>query len=305
MIAGFCYEKQIDQISFDQLEDFVQNGGQTDSITAEIRDNNLKSTPISQQIKIPKLIMQTWKDRNIPDHWKESPKSIKEHMKDWTYVLMTDEDNFKFCKKYFPDFLPYFKSFPHAIQRADAIRYMFLYQYGGVYLDLDLVIVKPLDPLFSLDAELYLCSSGNVGSCLTNSFMACKPKCGFWLSMIDYMKTSVPWWCIGKHMEVMNSTGPVALNYMIKKEGYPYLALPPKMVMPCSVCNITHCKIGDSYLKPLIGSSWISYDTKFMNFFLCNWREIIIAIIIILVLLIIYLIIHYSCNLKLRIFKNS
>jgi mannosyltransferase OCH1-like enzyme len=237
--------------------------------------------------------MQTWKDQNIPDHWQESPKSIKENMKDWTYVLMTDEDNLNFCEKYFPDFLPYFKSFPHGIQRADAIRYLWLYKYGGLYLDLDIVVVKPLDSLFYSDSELYLCSSGNVGSCLTNSLMASKPGCDFWLKMIDYMKTPSPWWAYGKHLQVMNTTGPVALNYMIKKEGYSYLALPAKYVMPCSVCNITNCKIGNSYLRPLVGSSWISWDTRVMNFFMCNWKAIIIALVLIIILFIIYFILYY------------
>nr|QBK90833.1 MAG: glycosyltransferase [Pithovirus LCPAC201] len=314
-ISNICQETKLDQITFQQLEKFkesfninlensfhkigslsrtkYEDSSNLSSWTIQKRRLNLESENITQQVKIPKLIFQTWKDNEIPNHWKESPKSIKDHMKDWTYILMTDDDNLEFCRKYFPDFLPYYENFPHAIQRADAIRYMFLYIYGGLYMDLDIVVVKPLDPLFYHESDLYLCPSGNVGSCLTNSFMASKPGCKFWLKMIEHMKKPISWWMMGKHMTVMNSTGPLALDYVAKKEGYSYLALPSKDVMPCSVCNITHCKIGNAYLKPLIGSSWISWDTRFLNFFLCNWRVVIIAIIVIVILIIIYLIIRY------------
>ena len=309
-LTNICQERRLDQITFQELEDFKesfrnssprpQSRSRTEHLnlspwTIQKRRSNLESKSITNHVKIPKIIMQTWKNNEIPDHWKESPKSIRDHMPDWTYILMTDEDGFKFCGKYFPDFLSYYENFPHPIQRADAIRYMFLYIYGGLYMDLDIVIEKPLDPLFYSESELYLCPSGNIGSCLTNSFMASKPGCKFWLKMIEHMKQPTSWWMMGKHMTVMNTTGPVGLNYVVKNEGYQYLALPSKDVMPCSVCNIEHCKIGNAYLKPLVGSSWIGYDTRVMNYFLCNWKEVVIAVIIIIILLVIYLIIrHYQ-----------
>ena len=50
------------------------------------------------KVVIPKIIMQTWKNTQVPDHWKRSPESIKQHMSDWQYVLMTDDDNRKFVE---------------------------------------------------------------------------------------------------------------------------------------------------------------------------------------------------------------
>ena len=87
--------------------------------------------------------MQTWKTRNIPHQWKISPSSIKKNIpKHWNYVLMTDRDNRDFVKKYFPSFLSYYESFPYNIQRADAIRYMWLYVNGGIYMDLDFYLKR-------------------------------------------------------------------------------------------------------------------------------------------------------------------
>ena len=197
----------------------------------------------------------------------------------------------KLVKKNFPDFLKSYNSLEYPIMKVEAIRYMWLYVYGGIYMDLDIVVVKPLDDLFYFDVELYLSPSGNVSSYLTNSFMASKPHRTLWLRMIAHMKQPKPRWAWGKHMTVMNTTGPVALNYVVKNEGYTYLALSAKKVMPCSVCNIDSCDIGDAYLRPLIGSSWVAWDTKAINFVVCNWRTLVTIIIIILVTIILYFIV--------------
>lgn len=252
---------------------------------------------------IPKIIMQTWKNHNIPDKWSTSPESIKKYMSDWEYVLMTDSDNLEFVTKHFPNFLPYYKAFPYNIQRADAIRYLWLYVNGGLYLDLDIEITHDLTELFSGNNELYLVSSGNVGSCITNSFMASKPGCKIWLEMIEQMKKTLPWWCIGKHMKVMNSTGPVALNSVVKNSNISYHSLATKLVMPCSVCD-SKCDTKDAWLKPLEGSSWVSYDTKFLNFWLCHWKKIVIVIICVLIILTILFLILFLYE-KFKIRDNS
>lgn len=241
------------------------------------------------RVTIPKIIMQTWKDNDVPDKWKISPKSIKKYMPGWKYVLMTDKTNRKFVKKHFPDFLSYYDGFQHNIMRADAIRYMWLYVHGGIYMDLDFEMKHSLDSLFTSNTEAYLVSSGNIGSCITNSFMASKPGCKIWLDMIEAMKKPVPWYCYGKHFEVMCSTGPIQLTHVVKKSSVVYAMLPGKLIMPCSACNISNCKAEGAYLKPLEGSSWITYDTKFYNFFLCNWKKVMCLVIILLILMLIIL----------------
>jgi mannosyltransferase OCH1-like enzyme len=136
---------------------------------------------IKYEVSIPKIIMQTWKTQEVPEKWKISPLSIKNLMYDWKYILMDDEENRKFVENFFPDFLSFYDNFPYNIQRADAIRYMFLYMYGGVYMDLDFEVQQDLSILFKKEnsCEIFLVKSGNIGSFFTNSFMASKPKCNF------------------------------------------------------------------------------------------------------------------------------
>lgn len=252
-------------------------------------DQNDSKTSVSSPNKsqcgqIPKIIMQTWKTRQVPDKWKSSPQSIAKQMGDWDYILMTDDDNRHFIATHFPDFLPYYDKFEYPIQRADAIRYAWLYIKGGVYLDLDTVVQRRLDPLFENGGDLFFVASGNVGSYLTNSFMASRPRHPVWLEMIEEMKKPLSHWYVGKHLKVMNSTGPMMLNYVVKKSHYVYSMLPAKLTMPCSVCDSV-CVADDSYILPLEGSSWTSWDTKFYNFCLCNTRFVIAIILIILLIL--------------------
>lgn len=230
---------------------------------------------------IPKLIMQTWKTKDIPKVWIESPESIKKNLPDWKYVLMTDEDNRNFIKTYFPDFLSYYDAFPYNIQRADAIRPCWLYIHGGVYMDLDYAVIKPLDSLFKKHYDIYLAKSGSISTHFNNSFMASKPKHPFWLDYIEEMKKPKPWWAIGKHLTVYTTTGPFCLTKIISKWKNNIYYLNEKQINPCSVCNIT-CDIKDSYLRPLKGQSWNSFDSYFYNFLLCNWIKIIIFIIVII-----------------------
>ena len=242
-------------------------------------------------VKIPKIIMQTWKTHTVPDHWKVSPESISGLMPDWEYVLMDNTDNRAFIEEHFPDFLPYYDDFPYDIQRADAIRYAWLYVHGGIYMDLDFEVLHPLDELFISDAEVYLVHSGNVGSYVTNSFMASKPRSKFWLDVMEEMKKPLPWYYLGKHFVVMCSTGPMMLSRVSKKTRIVTAKLPNSRIMPCNICNI-ECYTCDSFLKPLEGSSWIGWDTMFYNFWLCHWKKVVGFVICILLLLIIAWIVY-------------
>lgn len=241
---------------------------------------------VKSSVCIPKIIMQSWKTYDVPEKWKISPESIKKMMPDWQYVLMNDEDNRNMIKQHFPDFLPYYDSFPHNIMKVDASRYCFLYLYGGLYIDLDFEIQRDLSPLFSV-GEIFLVCSGNVSSYYTNSFMASKPRSKFWLEVIEEMKKPSKWYYWGKHIEVMAVTGPVALSRVANRTTSVISIVPKKLVMPCSICNL-NCSTCESYLRPLEGSSWIGWDTMFYNFWLCNWKVVVAFLICILFLLLVF-----------------
>jgi len=54
-------------------------------------------------------------------------------------------------KNEFPQYLSLWKAFTLPIQRADFIRYLILYKYGGIYVDCDIHPLRSLDDLFKKD----------------------------------------------------------------------------------------------------------------------------------------------------------
>jgi inositol phosphorylceramide mannosyltransferase catalytic subunit len=244
------------------------------------------------EVKIPRIIMQSWRTHDVPAHWKSSPESIKELMPDWQYILMDNEDNRKFVKKHFPDFLPYYDAFPYDIQRADATRYCWLYVHGGIYMDLDFELQHPLDSLFTSDLDFYLVHSGNVAGVTTNSFMASKKGCKFWLEVIEEMKKPAAWYLLSKHFYVLGTTGPNMLSRVAQRTKYVYGKLPGSRLMPASVCNLNIVSC-DAYLKPLQGSSWCGADSSVFNFFLCNWRTLVSFTVCILLLILLAYVVYW------------
>lgn len=248
----------------------------------------------SNAVQIPKIIMQTWKTKEVPDHWKSSPKSIKRKMSDWQYVLMTDEDNLKFVGTYFPSFLPIYKEMEYPIMKADAIRYMWLYIKGGIYMDLDIMIKKDLSPLFTEKmvgkGDVFLIKSGNFNSFYTNSFMASKPKNLFWLECLAEMSKPYKFWMVGKHFKVMGKTGPLMVSRTVKYTKTNIVNLPKDLIMACSICDEKPCQVKDGYAINLEGSSWCSWDTHMYNYAMCKWRNILILIVIIIIIMLVIII---------------
>ena len=232
---------------------------------------------------VPRNIFQTWKTHTVPKHWEESPRSIKRYMPGWNYFLSDDQDNLNIVKKYFPEYLKFYQELPYPIQRADMIRPMLLYLFGGVYIDLDFVVMKPLDPLFEV-GDLFFIQSGNTSNYMTNSFMASRAKHPFWLEYLKAITTPTPGWAFGKHFTVMTSTGPIRLSNVIYDTSSVYSILPRKDVMPCSVCDVNNFSCRGGYLRGIQGQSWNSIDSYILNFFLCNWRSIVLYLTLVLII---------------------
>jgi len=244
------------------------------------------------ECRIPRIFMQTWKNSDVPDRWKSSPQSVKEKMSNWDYHLMTDEMNREFVKTYFPDFLRIYDGFRYPIQRADTIRYMWLYINGGVYMDLDIVLNKSIENLFTSDCEVYLVHSGNFGSYYTNALMASKPRSAFWLECLEEIKSSVtnpsPLW-IGRHFHVMNTTGPMMLTRVANRSSVVIGTLPSRFLIPCSLCDLPCQHPDDVYAYPIPGSSWITWDTLIYIFFFCHWKTIVAIVVIFIIVMLTFL----------------
>jgi mannosyltransferase OCH1-like enzyme len=82
---------------------------------------------------IPKIIHQTWKNKTLRERQARWSRTWCDQYTNWRYHLWTDEENDLFVKTKFPWFYPTFQQLSPAILRADSVRYLYMYYYGGLY----------------------------------------------------------------------------------------------------------------------------------------------------------------------------
>lgn len=138
----------------------------------------------------PKVIFQTWKSKvSVPAHfgrWSESFRRLNPH---YAHLLWDDADNRNFIAKCYPWFLRIYDGYPREIYRADAVRYFFLYQFGGLYADMDTECLRPVDPLFE-SGDVWLGRMGDdrhFPHSIPNAIMASRPLQEFWLLAIHLL----------------------------------------------------------------------------------------------------------------------
>jgi len=230
---------------------------------------------------IPAILHQTWKTEEIPENWQAAVKSCKEINSNFEYMLWTDTKMEEFVQTNYPGFYPVYQSYAHQIQRCDAFRYLVLYKYGGVYLDMDIVCKKNLNAYLKYD--IVFAASSNIETSFTNSFLMVIPQHPFMKFCIDNLPMYVNSYSyFGKHIHIMNSTGPSFLTKMLQK--YNIGKIPNNHVLSkeefsgdCSVCNNGQCKGGQLFTH-IKGQTWNSYDSLFYNYCLCNYKKMIVGI---------------------------
>lgn len=98
---------------------------------------------------IPKVIHQTYKSAHeLPDLFKQSQHSWKTSMPTYQYAFWSDHVCKRFIEESFPEFRVLYNQL-RLIEKTDLFRYLCIYQYGGVYADMDTICLKNMDPLLS------------------------------------------------------------------------------------------------------------------------------------------------------------
>lgn len=97
--------------------------------------------------EIPKIIHFVFlnKDEPLPGPFKKCLERTKSLHPGWTIYVHNEDDANKIISHYFPELLPIFKGYGHYIQKADIIRAILIYVFGGFYMDLDMYCLKPID----------------------------------------------------------------------------------------------------------------------------------------------------------------
>ena len=93
---------------------------------------------------IPKIIHQTAPADKAKWNaiWEPCQQSWKDKFTEWEYKMWSDEDLDNLIKTKYNWFYEIFKSYTSKIMRIDSARYFILYEYGGIYADMDYECVK-------------------------------------------------------------------------------------------------------------------------------------------------------------------
>ena len=115
-----------------------------------------RAIPDVKDNKIPKVIYQTYKDKNVPPIIKERWLKLNP---EYEYHLYDDNDCYNFLIKYYTkehaDFFKYkIKDGPI---KSDFWRVCILYQFSGIYADIDIVPNVSIDQFVDSDTTLYTC----------------------------------------------------------------------------------------------------------------------------------------------------
>ena len=187
---------------------------------------------------IPRIIHQLWKTSKIPHRWRDCAESWKKHHPNWEYRLWTDEDAGNLVKAHHPGLRGVLDSFPYTIQRVDIMRYLILSVFGGVYVDLDMECLQPLDVLLNglqfaaayepPEHEADLRESRVV----CNAFLASTREHPLWSAAIGELLSRPPKKAL-VHYDVLTSTGPLFLTRVIRQFAEKRLTLlDPRLVYP-------------------------------------------------------------------------
>tara|TARA_B110000495_G_C23037588_1_gene620344 strand:+ start:1685 stop:2491 length:807 start_codon:yes stop_codon:yes gene_type:complete len=130
----------------------------------------------SNTSKIPKVIYQTYKDKNVPPIVKERWLQLNPG---YEYHLYDDADCYQFLLDYYDK--EHADLFKYKIKdgpiKSDFWRVCILYQFGGIYADIDIKPMVPIDEFVNSDITLYTCNSDpNISLDINPHFIAVTPK---------------------------------------------------------------------------------------------------------------------------------
>ncbi|KAH6603646.1 glycosyltransferase [Trichoderma cornu-damae] len=193
---------------------------------------------------------------NWRTEWKEAVQSCVDIHPGWEAHVWTDETASRFVEEKFPHLKGMWDSYTYPVERIDALRYMLLYEHGGVVLDMDLKCRRALGPLrrFNFVAP----EAHPVGFSI--GFMMASRRNDFIGSIVDNLATYNKHWLGLPYATVMFSTGChyASVIHLYQQDRSELKILPGPM-------HSLNGHVTTPIFEHLGSSSWHSYDAKFIT----------------------------------------
>ena len=118
---------------------------------------------------IPKVIYQTWVTKDLPETVQVVRANILKRNPGFDMILYDDDDMDTFIRTTCdPSVYQAYSQLNVGAAKADLWRYCILYEYGGIYLDMDAEILRPLDELIEPTDDCIITRENNDNGTFNN-----------------------------------------------------------------------------------------------------------------------------------------
>lgn len=186
---------------------------------------------------IPRILHFMWLDKKNP-YQRGYPEQYRKNVDKW--IMLNPEWrvivwNWTDVEKEFPEWMEVLNSIPIWISKCDFARFLVLYKYGGVYLDLDIIAQRPLDD-YVTDREYLLVFEPrehmeqlNEGL-LFNGLVGCQAQDPFIMGWVKKMAEDAP--KNDNVSKVVSVTGPTGFYNYWRETGIPVEELDTCLFLP-------------------------------------------------------------------------
>jgi mannosyltransferase OCH1-like enzyme len=111
---------------------------------------------------IPKVVYQSWHTQTFHPIIEEKLQAMRRLNPEYQFILFTDEEMDAFVSKEFPgEIAECYNRLNVIVAKVDFWRYLILYKYGGIYLDIDSDILVPFNDWVKETDEAILSAEKN------------------------------------------------------------------------------------------------------------------------------------------------
>lgn len=224
---------------------------------------------------IPKIIHQIWFNfknkpygNKLPYKYKKYQKRLIDMNKDFKYILWDEKSAEELIKKKYIWCYERFKSFKYPVKKVDYFKYILMYEYGGIYLDIDIKSIKSinLDKINITNKKVILCKHQkkliiDMFCKIQNCVLIGEKKNMFWLFLLkninNWQKQYIS--SLNSVLDILVHTGPAMLSNTYEK----YNKKDDILILESCVF-VEDKKTKESYTIHLSDSTWIdkSYEKK-------------------------------------------
>ncbi len=235
---------------------------------------------------VHQIWMQGWDKR--PAKFNENIDQLKAMNPEFQFLTWDEESIAIECKKLGSEFEEKYRSFSTMISKVDYGRYILLYNYGGISVDLDMKPLHPIRETPELDTYDFIVSGGafpfgKLGM-VNNAVLIVTANHPLLLKFIQQItdinvKESD---YLTKELYVHNTTGPLVLSQFIKEHKGIHV-LDHVFFEPCLSVD-PYCKVPKKAIMDHQHElSWMSAFMKFLAkigfFILYNWYFVLVFVL--------------------------